>query len=45
MGRQALLVTSGNKKFDLTMQGFMLASRDFDQFKATLDEAIKKVKS
>jgi hypothetical protein len=45
VGRQALLVTSGNEKYDLTMQGFMLASRDYDQFKATLDEAIKKVKS
>ena len=45
VGRQALLVTSGDKGFDLTMQGFMLASRDYNQFKATLDEAIKKVKS
>lgn len=45
VGRQALLVTSNGKGFDLTMQGFMLASRDYDQFKATIDEAIKKVKS
>lgn len=45
IGRQALLVVCGEKEVDLTMQGFMLASRDFDQFKATLDEAIKEVKS
>jgi len=45
IGRQALIVISGDKAYDLTMQGFMLASRDYNQFKATLDEAIKEVKS
>ncbi len=45
VGRQALIVISGDKGYDLTMQGFMLANRDYDQFKATLDEAIKEVKS
>ena len=45
VGRQALLVTCGGKKHDLTMQGFMLASRDYNEFKKTLDEAIKKVKN
>jgi hypothetical protein len=45
IGRQALIVISGDKAFDLTMQGFMLASRDYDQFKAALDGAIKEVKS
>ena len=44
VGRQSLLVASGDRKYDLTMQGFMLASRDYDQFKTTLEEAIKKVK-
>jgi hypothetical protein len=44
VGRQSLLVASGDRKFDLTMQGFMLASRDYDQFKTTLEEAIKKIK-
>jgi hypothetical protein len=45
VGGQALIVISGDKVYDLTMQGFMLASRDYDKFKATLDEAIKEVKS
>jgi hypothetical protein len=45
VGRQALLVTSGDRNLDLTMQGFMLASRDYNQFKAALDEAIEKVKN
>lgn len=44
VGRQSLLVASGDRKYDITMQGFMLASRDYDQFKITLGEAIKKVK-
>lgn len=44
VGRQSLLVASGESKYDITMQGFMLASRDYDQFKATLEEAIKKAK-
>ena len=45
VGRQALLVISGEKVYDLTMQGFMLASRDYNKFRATLDEAIKQAKS
>jgi hypothetical protein len=45
VGGQALLVTCGDKKHDLTMQGFMLASRDYNQFKDALDEAIKRVKN
>jgi hypothetical protein len=44
VGGQSLLVTSGDRKYDLTMQGFMLASRDYNEFKATLEEAIKKVR-
>jgi len=45
VGRQALIVVSGDKGYDLTMQGFMFASRDYERFRATLDEAIKEVKS
>ncbi len=45
VGRQALMVVSKDKKLDLTMQGFMLASRDYDKFKEALEEAIKKIKS
>lgn len=44
VGRQALLVVCGDKKFDLTMHGFMLASRDYERFKETLEEAIKEIK-
>lgn len=44
VGRQALLVVCGDKKFDLTMQGFMLASRDYERFKEILEEAIKEIK-
>ena len=45
VGGQALLVVSGDKKYDLTMQGFMYASRDYDRFKETLDSAISRVKT
>lgn len=45
VGGQALLVVSGNKKYDLTMQGFMLAARDYNRFKETLELAIARVKT
>ncbi len=45
VGRQALIVISGDKGYDLTMQGFMYASRDYERFRSTLEEAIKEVKS
>ncbi len=45
VGGQALIVVSGNKVYDLTMQGFMLAARDYNRFKDTLDTAIAKVKT
>ncbi len=43
VGRQGLLVVNGNEKEDLTMQGFMFASRDYDRFKETMVEAIVKL--
>ena len=43
VGRQGLLVVNGNEKEDLTMQGFMFASRDYDRFKEALDETILKL--
>lgn len=45
VGGQALLVVYGNKKYDLTMQGFMFAFRDYNRFKETLDTAISRVKT
>ncbi len=44
VGGQALLVVYGNNKYDLTMQGFRYASRNYDRFKETLETAINKVK-
>ncbi|MDP4266195.1 MAG: nitrophenyl compound nitroreductase subunit ArsF family protein [Bacteroidota bacterium] len=40
---QTLLVTCGNKKEDITSQGFMYA-HDFDKLKAEIKKAVDKVK-
>jgi hypothetical protein len=45
VGGQALLVVSGGKKVDITMQGFMHAPRDYDRFKKILDSAILDAKT
>jgi hypothetical protein len=45
VGGQALLVVSGEKKYDITMQGFMYASRDYEKFKEILESTIGKVKT
>lgn len=42
---QALLIVSGNNKYDLTMEGFMYAMRNYDQFAESMQEAIIKIKS
>lgn len=42
---QALLIVSGNKKYDLTMQGFMYAMRNYDRFAESMEEAITKIQS
>ncbi len=41
---QGLIVVNGKEKLDLTMQGFMYASRDYDRFRKELEEAIFKLK-
>jgi hypothetical protein len=41
IGGQGLLVVNGGEKFDLTMQGFMFANRDYDRFKKELEGAIQ----
>jgi hypothetical protein len=45
IGNQGLFVVNGSIKYDLTMQGFMYAPRDYDRFKQTLEEAISKVRN
>ncbi|MGF1584703.1 MAG: nitrophenyl compound nitroreductase subunit ArsF family protein [Bacteroidales bacterium] len=45
VGGQALLVVSGSKKVDITVQGFMHAPRDYDRFKNILDSAISDAKT
>lgn len=45
VGGQALLVVSGSKKIDITMQGFMHAPRDIERFKEILDSAISDAKT
>jgi hypothetical protein len=45
VGGQGLLVVNGDKKFDLTMQGFMYAGRDYDRFEKEMVDAISRAKN
>ncbi len=45
VGGQGLLIVNGDKKFDLTMQGFMHAGRNYERFEKEMVEAISRAKN
>ena len=44
VGGQSLLFTNGNKKVDITTDGFMLATRNPEKLKAKIKETVESLK-